>query len=156
MAKTPIFRQRTGAQHAQLPPRTGNHYSPPSNTIQLCSLALNTAPQPPPSLRPRSPPHLPSLALPGPPHLPTTSRAQLTIGSPRRRCLSPHNNLFFPLASVPRALLPLLTTTGPDRPICRGLDRWIATQIPPTSPEALGELMTTFWESARPPYHGGR
>ncbi|KAI5782893.1 hypothetical protein FPQ18DRAFT_359065, partial [Pyronema domesticum] len=36
------------------------------------------------------------------------------------------------------------------------LDRWMAIQIPPTSPEALGELTTTFWESARPPYHGGR
>ncbi|KAI5786881.1 hypothetical protein FPQ18DRAFT_347179, partial [Pyronema domesticum] len=56
--------------------------------------------------------------------------------------LNTHN--FFPSASVLRALLPLSTTTGPDRPIRRGLDRWMATQIPPTSPEAPGELMTTF------------
>jgi hypothetical protein len=62
-AKTPIFRQHTGAQYPQLPPLRGNHYWPPSNRIQLCSLALNTAPQTPPSLRPRSPQILLSLGL---------------------------------------------------------------------------------------------
>jgi hypothetical protein len=134
----------------------GNYYSPPLNRIQICSSALNTAPQPPPRLRPCSPLHFPSLVPPGLPHLTTTSRTQLTIGSLMQHCLSPHNNLFFPLASMPRALLSLSTTTSPNHLICQGLDWWIATPIPPTSPDALGELTTTFRESARLPYHGGQ
>jgi hypothetical protein len=79
-AKTPIFRQRTGAQHPQLPPLTGNHYSPPSNRIQLCSLALNTAPQTPPSSRPRLPQILLSPVLSGPHHLTTISRSSTDSG----------------------------------------------------------------------------
>jgi hypothetical protein len=80
MAKTPIFRQRTGAQHPQRPPRTGNDYSPPPNRIQLCSLALNIAPQAPPSSRPRSPQILLSLVPSGPHHLTTISRGSTDSG----------------------------------------------------------------------------
>ncbi|KAI5782320.1 hypothetical protein FPQ18DRAFT_360714 [Pyronema domesticum] len=95
--------------------------------------------------------------LPTLPRLPrrsrvATQRQHLHFGS--APALNTHT--FFPSASVLRALLPLSTATGPDRPIHRGLDRWMTTQIPPTSPEALGELTTTFWESAGPPCHGGR
>jgi hypothetical protein len=80
MAKTPIFQQPTGAQYPQLPPRMGNHYSPPPNRIQLCSLALNTALQTPPSSWPRSPRILLS---PGPSsqhHLTTISRSSTDSG----------------------------------------------------------------------------
>jgi hypothetical protein len=80
MVKTPIFRQRTGTQHPQLPPLTGNHYWPPSNRIQLCSLALNTAPQTPPSLRPRSPQILLSPVPSGPHYLTMISRSSTDSG----------------------------------------------------------------------------
>jgi hypothetical protein len=71
MAKTAIFWQRTGAQHPQPPPLTGNHHLPPSNRIQLCSLALNTAPQTPQICGPAYN-YLLSPVPFGPHHLPTT------------------------------------------------------------------------------------
>jgi hypothetical protein len=132
-----------------LSPLPGNHYSPPSNRIQLCSLALNTAPQTPPNLRPRL--ELPSLSSAFRPTPLADNLAKL-------RRLSDH--CCDAVVTTQQILLSLgLRVEGPVIAFCYNWSRpsnmlgtrpWIATQIPPTSPEALVESTTTFWGSASP------
>jgi hypothetical protein len=112
MAKTPIFRQCTSTQYPQLPPLMRNHYSPPSNRIQLCSLALNTALQTPLSSQPCLPQILLSLVPSGPYHLTMISRSSTDSG-----LVSPLPPT--PIVTTPRIFLSLsLRVEGPLITFC--------------------------------------
>jgi hypothetical protein len=160
MVKTPIFWQRTSAEHPQLPPLTGNHYLPPSNRIQLCSFALSTAPQTPLRLQPHSPQILLSLVPSGPYYLMIISRSSMDS---RLMFLSPPTTIVTtqqPLHSLSHRIEDPFTTFYYEMvPTIRyPNDSMVELRrifyLPP--PEALGEVATTFWESARPPCHSGR